>query len=537
MDFLATEKLDGISVSLKYIDGKFFQALSRGDGETGEDISVNVKRMKGVPEKLNSKFSGHIRGEIVLFKSDHKKHFPEHANPRNAASGIAKRLDGDGVNHLSVIAYKIEGEDFKTEEDSFKRIDALGVNTPNYKLVTAKGAVKMWHDYQAKTRDELDYEIDGLVFTVNDCVKQFALGDRGRGPAGAMAFKFEAPTAETIIRKVTWQIGNTGRITPVAEFDVVDLLGAQVTRASLYNQAYIDELGVGVGSTVIVKRANDVIPRVEEVLHSGPNGVAKSPRVCPECGTPTKRQGEYLICTNKEDCGPQVLGRVSTWISELGILEWGDKIVQKLIDVGMVEDIADIYDLTLGDISSLDRMGERSAKNLMNELDKYRSVPLYNLIGGLGIENVGTSTVKLVMKAGYDSLEEMQKISISKLENISGFGEVRAKAFYNGVRDNADRIQGIFNSGVKVKAKIKGVLTGKSFCFTGKSTLPRAKLQKLAEESGGEVKKSAGKGAKSVSFLVLADENSTTSKAEAARNNNVTTLISEEVFVKMAEGT
>ena len=531
-EYLGTEKLDGISLSMKYEDGVFQQGLTRGDGETGEDISVNVKRMKGVPEKLKDSFSGHIRGEIVLLKSDHKKHFPEQANPRNAASGIAKRLDGDGVDHLSVKCYNVEGEDFKTELKAFERLDALGVDTPNYKKVTAKGAIKMWHDYQAKTRDSLDYEIDGLVFTVNDSAKKFSLGDKGRGPAGSMAFKFEAPTAETVIRKIIWQVGNTGRITPVAVFDEVDLLGAKVTRASLYNQAYIDEIGVGVGATVIVKRANDVIPRVEEVVKPGPHGVAKSPGICPECGTPTERHGEYLLCPNKVDCPPQVLGRISTWIAELGILEWGDKIIQKLIDAGMVEDVADIYNLTVDDIASLDRMGKRSAQNLVNELDKYRSVPLHNFIGGLGIENVATSTVKLVMGAGYDSLDAVKSASVSELEGISGFGNIKATALHNGVKNNADRIQDIINAGVKVKDKVKGVLSGQSFCFTGKSELPRKNLQKLVEENGGEVKKSVGKG---LSFLVLADPNSTSAKAKAAKKNG-TELLSEEGFMEMVNG-
>ncbi len=527
--FLATEKLDGISVSMKYLNGMFVQALTRGNGEVGEDISVNVKRMIGVPEKLNDDFSGHIRGEIVLLKSNHKKHFPEQANPRNAASGIAKRLDGDGVQHLSVLSYKIEGEDFNTEFDSFKRLDTLGFSTPNYRVLNVAQSIQMWNEYQTSTRDSLDYEIDGLVFSINNCAKQFSLGEKGRGPAGAVAFKFEAATAETVITNIVWQVGGSGRITPVAEFNSVQLSGANIARASLYNQAYIDEIGVGVGATVIVKRANDVIPAVEEVVIPGPNGPANSPRICPECSTPTIRNGEYLMCTNRDTCEPQVLGRISTWISELGILEWGDKVVKKLIDSGMVEDVADIYNLTVQDISGLDRMGEKSAQNLINELDKYRSIQLYNFIGGLGIENVATSTAKLVMDAGYDTLDAMQKISVSQLENISGFGSIKASAFYNGIKSNAQRIQDITNAGVKIKDKIKGSLSGKSFCFTGKSTLPRAKLQKLVEEHGGEVKKSVGK---DVTFLVLSDSDSTSSKAKAAQKNG-TALLSEENFMAM----
>lgn len=526
-EFVASEKLDGISVSVKYIDGKFHQALSRGDGVQGEDISQNVKVMEGIPEKLKSNYSGHVRGEIILRKSKHKEYFPDYANPRNAASGIAKRYDGDGCEHLTVLFYSAEG-DFKKESDVFKKIEKLGLNTPFWKIVDAKGALAVQKDYQDSTRESLDYDIDGMVYSVNDLATKIAMGDKGRGPAGSIAFKFEAPSAETIITKIVWQVGNTGRMTPVAHFKTVDLLGTKVSKASLYNYSYIKDLGVGVGATVIVIRANDVIPRVEEVVT--PKNVEKFPDVCPECGTKTFRDGEYIRCPNKETCPPQVLGRVSTWVKELGIMEWGDKVVKKMIDAGLVEDVADIYKLNKDQIASLDKMGAKSADVLLKELDKYREVPLYNLIGGLGIDNVATSTVKLVMGAGHDSLDAIKKLSVSQLENIDGFGSIKAEAFYDGVHENEERIQEILDSGVSIKAKVKGVLSGKTFCFTGSSSKPRKVLQKIVEDAGGEVKKSVGRG---LSYLVVADPSISTSKTKAAQKNN-TRVLSEDEFLKMA---
>lgn len=525
-EFVVSEKLDGISLSVKYENG-FVQGLTRGNGIEGEDISQNVKMMEGVPDKLKSDYTGHVRGEIVLKKSRHKEHFPDYANPRNAASGIAKRYDGDGCEHLSVLFYSIEG-DFKKESEGFEKIESLGLTTPFWKVVDAKSALEVQEKYEEETRDSLDYEIDGMVYSVNDLAIKLAMGDKGRGPAGSIAFKFDAASAETTITKIVWQVGSTGRMTPVAHFKVVDLLGTKVRKASLYNYSYINELSVGVGSTVIVIRANDVIPRVEEVVKS--KGVEKYPELCPECGAKTLRDGEYIRCPNKENCPPQVLGRVSTWIKELGVMEWGDKVIKKMIDAGLVEDVSDIYILTKDQIASLDKMGERSAEVLLKELDKYREVPLYNLIGGLGIDNVATSTVKLVMGAGYDSLDEIKNLSVSKLEAIDGFGSIKAEAFYDGLIENEERIQNILDSGVSIKAKVKGVLTNKSFCFTGSSSKPRKVLQKIVEEAGGEVKKSVGKG---LSYLVVADPSISTSKTKAAQKNN-TKILSESDFLKMA---
>lgn len=529
-EFLGTEKLDGISVSLKYENGVLKLGATRGNGEKGDDITSNVIRMSGVPHQIDKNFSGHIRGEIVLLKSVFKQHFEDMANTRNAASGIARRTDGEGADKLNVICYKIEGEDFKTELDSFKRIDELGFVTPNYKVLDTNGTIQMWNEYKESIRDSLDYDIDGLVFTVNDCAAQYAMGDKGRGPAGAIAFKFDPPGAETIIKDIVWQVGPTGRMTPVAVFEKVSILGTNVSKASLYNYSYIKELGIGVGAKVLVIRANDVIPRVEELIEYK-GEIAEVPTKCPECGGKVEQVGEYTICTNKLGCPPQQLGLVSTWIKELGVLEWGDKVIKKMLDAGIVRDVPDIYTLTAEDICKLDKMGKRSAEVLLQELDKYREIPLYNLIGGLGIENVATSTTKKIMKSGHDTLEKMFSLTPDDVENIPGFAYTKASAFCDGLKENKERIQRILDSGVKIKEQAKGSLSGKSFCFT--QSCPdygRKELCKIVEDAGGEVEKSVKKG---VSFLVLADESKATAKVTAAKKNS-TNIITYDEFLEMA---
>lgn len=528
---LSTEKLDGISIDLVYKDGRLEEGNSRGNGETGQKIGPNVRKMHWAVAKIKDKFSGHIRGEIVLLKSNWKKYFPDMSTARNAACGIATRLDGEGVEHLTIMCYTVEGKDFATEEEHFKWIEAQGFNIPNWEITTVEGAIKQWDKYQKSIRESLDYDIDGMVIRVNDRVKQLALGDEGRGPKGAIAFKFEDEMAESVLRNVPWQVGNTGTVTPVAEFDEVILGGAKVTRASLYNMDYIQSLGLDIGATILVKRANEVIPRVEEVV-KGTGKILSPPTKCPACGTKLVNNGAYLRCLNKNGCGPQVLGRISKWVKELGIMEWGDKNIQKMIDAGLVKDVADIYKLKAKDISALDRMGETSAKNLVAELDKFRTIPLENFVGGLNIDGVATSTTKQIIKQGYDTLDAMKKMSIKELENIPGFGSIRAHNFHQGLKDNANRIKDILDAGVNIKARTKGKLTGKYFCFTGASELPRNKLHQLVEAAGGEIKKTVGKDMVEHGYLVMADANSTSSKAQAARKIGIK-LISEAEFMKM----
>jgi DNA ligase (NAD+) len=217
------------------------------------------------------------------------------------------------------------------------------------------------------------------------------------------------------------------------------------------------------------------------------------------------------------------------WIKEQNILEWGDKVLQKVIDAGLVSDVGDLYRLSVKELASLDRMGEKSAQNLIDILNQHRDIPLENLVGGLGIDGVATSTTKLLVKAGYDTLATMKKLSQAAIEAVPGFGEIRAKVFVDGLRDNADRIDDILAAGVRIKARTKGSLTGKSFCFTGAASRPRPELHKMVEDNGGDVKKSVGRG---LDYLVMADANSTSSKAEAARKLG-TRVISEEDFVNM----
>lgn len=532
-EILVTEKLDGISVSLRYENGFLQVASTRGFDDVGEDITRNVRKMKGVLSQLSSNFTGHIRGEIILRKSDFNN-FPDMANTRNAASGIAKRTSGEGSEHLSVIAYTYEPDkedsSLKTEEDYLLSIKKLGLTIPNYKVVSSTQAlVDIWQEYMNETRVALDYDIDGLVFSFNDKPYQLSLGQSSGRPNGMIAFKFEAEKAQTTLRDVIWQVGDSGVISPVALFDKVYLCGSGIERATLHNCKRVKDLGLTKDCIVIVFKANDVIPAIEKVVSSTTTEEFNPPTACPCCGSKVAFKGEYLYCTNKSDCPAQLLGSINKWVKELNILEWGEKNIQKMIDAGLVKDISDIYCLTVDDIANLDRMGQRSAENLIAELDKFREIPLENFIGGLSIGGIATSTVKQLISAGYDTLDKLRSIKYSQIVNVDGFGSIRANAFIDGMKEKSNLIDSILSTGVKITEKKKGNLNGTSVCFTGSLSQPRAVFIKMVEDNGGEYKKSVGRG---LHYLVTDNPSENTSKLQAARKNG-TKIISEEEFLKI----
>ncbi len=539
-DLFVSEKLDGLSIELIYEKGKIVQGITRGNGEIGEDITCNVIKMGGVPSHLvKSTFTGSFRGEIILTKTNHKKYFADKSNPRNAASGTSKRLDGVGAEHLDILLYQVIGdEDLATEEEQFQFLESFGCKTPNWKVVPAvlnkKKSFEIvniaWREYQDKLRDKLDYDIDGLVIRLNDLAKQEALGEKDLRPKGAIAFKFENETRESTIRDIIWQVGNSGRITPVAVVDPVTLVGAVVTRASLYNMAYIQELELDIGAKVLVARANDVIPRVEELV-KGTGKIIEAPKKCPVCAGKVRMDGENLNCINTDGCQAQIIGRVKNWVNELNILELGESVIEKLVTAGFVTTPADLYAIKVSDIASLDRMGEKSAKNVYDSIWKNNPVALEIFLGGLSIQMIGGSTIKLLIDVGYDTLDKIMDLTQEEIEAVKGIGPIKAEYLVNGLIKYTHTIEELLFNGVKIKDKIIGNLTGQSFCFTGSMETKRPILEQLVIDAGGSLKSSVGKG---LTYLVIADPNSSSSKAVAARKLG-TTLISEKDFIKLAQ--
>ena len=545
-DLFVAEKLDGISIEVIYREGKMVDAITRGDGEVGERISQNVARMKGVPARIKDKRSMSVRGEIILRLSDMKKHFTAGTSPRNMAAGTSKRFDGGNCEHLTVLFYDLAVEDggsapnpplkaahldVSTEVEKFAYLRSLGFATPR----TAHGAfddvLKLYSEYAGGVRASLDYEIDGLVIYANSLHTQALLGEVNHRPRGAVAFKFASPAKVTTVLEVAWDTGSSGRITPVAIVAPVELAGATVQRASLHNAANVRALGIGKGDEVLVSRRNDVIPYVEEVVEKrGPAAVP--PTDCPVCGAPISVEGEYLVCRNTS-CRAIVEGRIESWVSAINALEWGDKLIEQLVEAKLVEEPVDLYKLTWQQIAGLDRRGEKSAKKCLAELEARRPLTLPVFIAALGMDNFALQTARLLIASGYDTIDKMLAANQEQLAGIAGLGLLKAASIRRGLDARREEIQRLRDAGIEpVTPKQAGPLAGLSFCFTGTSSKPRAVLTQLVEGKGGRVLAAV---TKELDYLVIADPASTSSKAVKARKLGTKLITEEELDTLIVE--
>lgn len=523
-DLFVAEKLDGISIEVIYREGKMVDAITRGDGDLGERITQNVARMKGVPARIKDKRSMSVRGEIILRLSDMKKHFTAGTSPRNLAAGTSKRFDGGNCEHLTVLFYDVADHlDLRTEVEKFAYIRSLGFATPR----TAHGAfadvVKHYEEYGKSIRASLDYEIDGLVVYVNSLHTQALLGEVNHRPRGAVAFKFASPAKVTTVIEVSWDTGPSGRVTPVAIVAPVELAGATVQRASLHNAANVRALGIGAGDEVLVSRRNDVIPYVEEVVEKrGPAAVP--PTDCPVCKATLSIEGEYLVCRNTS-CRAIVEGRIQSWVGAIGALEWGDKLIEQLVEAKLVNEPADLYKLSWNQIAALDRRGEKSAKKCLAELESRLPLTLPVFIAALGMDNFALETARLLVAAGYDTIEKMLAANVEQLAAVKGLGKIKAGSIVRGLSARREEIQRILQDPRlhPVTPQQQGPLAGMTFCFTGTSSKPRAELTQMVEGAGGRVLAAV---TKDLQYLVIADPASTSSKAVKARKLG-TKLITE----------
>src|SRR5262245_48925347 len=446
-DLFVTEKLDGLSLAVTYDKGKLVDAITRGDGQVGERIQSNARRMKGVPAQLKGKHSVTVRGEIILKLSDMKKAFPDAANPRNQASGTSKRLDGQGCEHLTVMFYDLDGIDADDEEKKFEILQDLGLLVPNFKACDLDGALGVHKDYSKPKRAKLDYEIDGLVIRANDVHVQHMLGELNNRPRAAIAFKFASQAKVTTLVDIVWETGSSGRVSPVAVVKPVVLAGATVQRASLHNAGMIAELGIGIGDEILVSRRNDVIPYVEEVV-TKKGKLAKPPSKCPTCAVALEQVGEYLACRNRK-CQALVEGRIENWIDAVGVLEWGDKLINQLVEAKLVAEPADLYKLKPEQIAKLERRGMVIAKKVVENLRAQLPLTLPKFLAALGIENFGLQTAKAIVGAGFDTLDKVQKATLAELSGIPGVGPSKGKAAFDGIKDRKAEIGRLVAVGVE----------------------------------------------------------------------------------------
>lgn len=533
--FCVQEKLDGLSVELLYKNGKLVEAITRGDGFEGESILHTVKLMQNVEHQIKS-FSGSLRGEIILQKSLFNEHFDKekYSNPRNTAAGLSRRKDPDpNTKHLSIQYFDVISNDQKFETEAEKVVfiqNELSLRAVISKKFKIENIIKMYDYYKEGHRETLDYDIDGLVIKVNDLGASEALGEVDNRPKGQVAWKFPPQLRKTFLRAVTWQVGRAGRISPVGHFDPVDVGGAIIRKASLYNVSYIEKLGLGIGSTIQVSRANDVIPRVEKVLENP--GTINIPEHCPLCSSIIIPDGEYLLCNN-EGCPGKQKGNFIKWIKTLEIDECGEEFVNDIVDNGLVKDVSDLYCLTEEDLIKLPGYKTRKAQKILENIKKSKNLPLATFLAGLNIPSAGLATFEALVNSGYNSLEKVKVLQKEDLVKVDGVGDITADVLLEGIYKKQELIEKLLNNGVSLKEATlfdeNNPIAGKSFCITGQLCIKRSDAQKRIKEKGGIIKSSVSKG---LDYLVQANPSSTSGKSQKAIKCG-TKIISEDDFLDL----
>jgi DNA ligase (NAD+) len=529
LKLVVQHKLDGASLELQYEDGILVKAVTRGDGEVGDDITANACKMRGVPKTVPGDFTGAVRGEVLLYHDDYKNFFSDKANCRNAANGLMKRKDGVGVERLRVVCYDLkctrDDHDFKTEDEKLVWLKHAGFDIVYTRLISYWDIVGH-RDEVAATRGSIPYDIDGLVIKLNEVDEDDLAKDR---PDRQIAFKFSPEEAITTLLDVEWsESGAT--YTPIAIVEAVRLAGTTVKRASLANPKIIRELGLQIGSKVVITKRGEIIPKIERAIQDDiTRKFITIPHTC-ACGAQLVNIGTRLYCPS-ESCPKKKLHRLQKWIKTLDIMEIGDSILQKLTETGRVQNIIDLYTLHIYEIENLDHMGAASAAKIIDNIHKKLKITLPQLIAGFDIEGIGETIVEKIEAAGFDTIEKMRDATVDQLTQIDGVAETTALIFKTGLERVYPDIEVLLIHGpLIIKPKTTGSLASKSFCFTGAMhTLKRPEAEARVKELGGAVKSGVGKG---LSYLVTNDPGSGSDKNKKAAELGVK-VISEDDFVSM----
>lgn len=566
-NYLCEVKVDGLALSLIYENGILKQAATRGNGKVGENVTENAKTIESIPLKLDI-FKGiknkdleknienaikngtiEVRGEVFIQKEDFEKFNKEkekrgeekYANPRNLAAGSIRQLDPNLTANrpLSFMAYGITtnvGAQYHSQEhEALKAIGFLTDSTAK-ECADTQCILEYWEDIQAK-REDISYQIDGVVIAVNNNDIFDEIGVAGKSPRGVRAFKFAPKQATTIIEDVKVQVGRTGAITPIAILKPVRIAGVQISRASLHNFEEVERLDVRIGDTVVVERAGDVIPKVVEALKELRPAKAKKikpPKFCPKCDTKlVKKEGEAILRCPNTKCESRKREHLYYFTSReaFDIDGLGPKIIDKLMDAELISDAADIFTLKKGDVLSLEGFQERSAENLITSINASKEIPFSSFINALNIRHVGAETaVDLAQKFG--TIKKLQKASLEDIRSVDGIGGVVAEHLIEWFSDkhNVEFINKLIDSGIKIvpPKKVGTKLKGQTFVFTGSmEKLTREEAEEKVRELGGDPSSSVSK---NTSYLVAGENPG--SKYYKAKQLGVK-ILNEEEFLKL----
>ncbi len=589
VDYVCELKLDGMSLALIYEDGKLARGVTRGDGSVGEDVTLNVRTVRSVPlsipkerlKKAGIPANFEVRGELLMPTASFKKineereknGLPTFANPRNFTAGTVRQLDANvtAERRMDFFPY-ILLEDGRTYFDRHSKtlhaLDAAGFKVnPNRKLVHSMDEVWAFIQEWEGKRDSLPYEIDGIVVKVDRTALQDELGFTGKAPRWAIAYKYAARAGITKLENVRWQVGRTGKLTPVAELSPVSIGGTTVRNATLHNMDEIGRLGVKIGDWVQVERGGDVIPKVAKVIddtelkhlphgllslkepHPLPYKLAtlkegletirteiEVPAACPVCGTKVVRtEGEVDFRCVNANCPAKLVGTILHFASRgvMNIDGMGDALVTQLTERGLVKNVADIYKLTKDDLLSLERMGDKSAQNILDEIEASKKLPLERVIYGLGIRMVGERTAQFLAEH-FGSMEALEQASVEELQNVDEVGPRIAESIveFFSIPANRKLVERLREAGLAFKGKKKErgtKLAGKTFVLTGTlAKYTRDEAKKMVEDAGGKV---AGSVSTKTDYVVAGADAG--SKLDKARELGVA-VIDEEEMVRLA---
>ena len=563
--YLAQPKLDGSALSLEYVSGNLHRAATRGSGERGEDVTLNAKLVANVPTRLNLAIDCHVRGEVVMplavFEEKYREVSP---NPRNLCSGALRQKHGDGkadASDLVFCAYDVkfpnQSPEAVNDSELLTWLQEAGIEPAPWEIFDSDSPQKEMIEYTSKwsaKRSSYEFEIDGIVFKLDNLEQRENLGMTAHHPRWALAWKFPSQEATSVLLDVDWQTGRTGAVTPVARIAPQMVGGVTVENVTLHNVGEVERLGIKIGDKVKITRRGDVIPKIIENLgeasstdlegrfhadgtqFSGDLSVQsiEIPNDCPACGRHLVMEGAFLRCIALE-CDARTARALTYWCRTLEMDGIGEKLIETLLDKGLVESIADLYRLNHSQISNLERMGDKSAYNVLDELARTRTLNLAKFLHALGIERIGPE-VATTISQHFTSLEKIlfwvDEGQIEELTTIDGIGDKVATIFREGIskrRELINELSEIISVNDEAEAA-SGVFDGKSFCITGSLSRPRKEIALAIKNAGGKVV-----GSVSGNLDVLVAGEKAGSKLAKAESLNVDVWSEEKLFVQISE--
>lgn len=553
VEYVTELKIDGLSVSLEYRDGKFFRGSTRGNGFVGEDITNNLKTIKSIPLSLSEPIPRlEVRGEVFMPKAaflrlnELRELSGEtlFANPRNAAAGSLRQLDSKiaAERNLDIFIFNVqaaEGIEFKKHSESLDYLEKLGFKViPDRRIQHGIDEVFSEIMRLGDLRGELSFDIDGAVVKVNSLGEREILGQNTKTPKWATAYKYPPEQKETELLDIALQVGRTGVVTPNAVFEPVKVAGSVISRATLHNFDNIKNKDIRIGDTITIQKAGDVIPEVVGVVrHKDGSAPFEPPQTCPVCGEPTERlQNEAAVrCTNS-NCPAQQLRSVIHFASKsaMDIDGLGPSIVERFIELGLISNAADLYELKADDIEGLEGFGKKSAENLINSINKSKERGLDKVLFGLGIRLIGARAAELIAKR-FGSIDDVIKADSKQISEIPDIGDKMADSLVHYLSEDAslkliERFKGYGVNMTYDAAEVSDKLSGKTFVLTGTlPTLKRSEAKKIVEDNGGKVSSSVSK---KTDFVVAGDEAG--SKLDKAEQLSIS-IISEDDLIKMVQ--